>query len=208
MAGPNEIQVGRFNRFVQKFLGIKGPPPMPSVASDLQLIYEFESGIDTAYLEGWDTFFAYLSFTPSAGNAARAEIRNPLGSNAAVYIEKVCAVSGAAAEAITISEVRGATTDQAGPAAGFSMDPRSKPRSVCITSANNAAAKVAMGGASNVYEVKNTTAANVNVELTQFGEQLLLMPGDAWAVDTSALAASVAVSYRWRERFLEQDERS
>lgn len=207
MAGPNEIQVGRFNRFVQKFLGIKGTPPMPSVSSDLQLTYEFESAVDTAYLEGWDTFLMYNSIAPAAGQLTNAGLRNPAGSNCVAVIEVVGWINSAAADSVVLNLYRGATLDNVVVRQGLSLDARSRPRSTCIPSDNGAGNAGGIGGTVHPYTARTLVAASGFSNLLQWGEQIPLLPGDAIQLASGLVTVSNSYQIRWRERFLEQDER-
>ncbi len=53
MARYNEILVGRYNRFLQKLLSMKGPASMPQLAGELQATFPFFNGVENRNLEGW-----------------------------------------------------------------------------------------------------------------------------------------------------------
>src|SRR5260370_34607702 len=87
MALHNEILVGRFNRFLQKHLGMKGHPPAPQLASDIGVSLNLHSDAENLYLEGWEAFGVNVLQPASAGNVNELRLRNPTGSNviAVVY---------------------------------------------------------------------------------------------------------------------------
>ena len=53
MAVFNEILVGRFNRALQKFTGIKGGPPAPTHSTEIMPVIPFPIGREFRYLESW-----------------------------------------------------------------------------------------------------------------------------------------------------------
>lgn len=207
MAKFNEIQAGRFNRFVQKLLGIKGGPPMPSVASDLFFTHQIFRGVETLYLEGWDDFFRQKAVTGTAA-LSTFELRNPAGSNVVAVVTRACILQGAATSDInTLFFVVGATADQGAVDTPRSFDTRGRPASTCVVSDNNALGLTAIGGTASPYIVRQQPT-NGAQEYLQPGEEIVLLPGNAVYLQGTTNALLINPCFRWRERFLEDPERS
>src|SRR5437660_10167921 len=78
MARFNEIQVGRYNRFIQKLLQIKGPPSMAQVATEMQPVFQFFNGAENRYLEGWLRYGQAASVPAGgAGTFSMVPLRTP-----------------------------------------------------------------------------------------------------------------------------------
>src|SRR5260370_2123300 len=79
MARFNEILVGRYNRFLQRLLSMKGGPPAPQLASEIQPQMDVEAlPVELRFLLGWHLYQNTVSQGASVGNAAGVQIRNPL----------------------------------------------------------------------------------------------------------------------------------
>lgn len=213
MALFNEIQVGRYNRFVQKLLSMKGPPTMPTVSSDLMFVHPMSSGVENRYLEGWDLFAFAKTVTGSVGNAQQLELRNPDTSNTIAVITRAMfvATTGTTNQPRLIIVRRGATTllDQLTIDVAGSFDRRiGRPASTCIISDNNGAAITATGGTGTVVSLQSFAAANNNIEFLRAGDEIPLLPGDAIYITEPTTAQSDVIGFWWRERALEDSERS
>src|SRR5215472_15093243 len=90
MALYNEILSGRFNRAIQKYLGIKGGPPAAQLASDIAFTWEFPLGNEFRILESWAIFMTTANMTaPGVGNRVGFRLRNPAASNVVTVLQKV-----------------------------------------------------------------------------------------------------------------------
>src|SRR5216684_5571265 len=96
MALYNEINVGRFNRMLQKHLGMKGHPPTPQLSSDLQVALNFHSDNENLYLEGWESFAVNVLQAASVGNGNEVRLRNPAASNVIALVMHIAVASLAA----------------------------------------------------------------------------------------------------------------
>src|SRR5258708_34332947 len=97
MARFNEILVGRFNRFLQKWLSMKGGPPSPQLATEIQPNFNFFSGAENRALENW---FLYGTFSSQAAVALQNsffQLRNPSKSGAPAVIEAIVGIPALAA---------------------------------------------------------------------------------------------------------------
>src|SRR5260370_38167544 len=89
MAYTNEILVGRVNRGLQKLFGIKGPSPVPQLASDVQAVHPVFNGVENRYLDGWNRFGAQTSQGARVGNISGFRIPNPATSKVIAVFEKI-----------------------------------------------------------------------------------------------------------------------
>lgn len=206
MALFNEIQAGRYNRFVQKLLGIKGRPPMPTVSSDLTFQHVIKSGAETWYLEGWDDFFRQKTVAGLAANLSTFELRNPPASNVVAVVTRAAVQMGGTADTATLFFAVGATADQASINQARSFDTRGRPQATSIISDNNGSGLTAIGGTAAPY-IGRVMAINGALEFLYAGEEIELLPGNALYLQTLTAAISFTPVFRWRERFLEDSER-
>src|SRR5258708_13178542 len=102
MARFNEILVGRFNRFLQKWLSMKGGPPSPQLATEIQPNFNFFSGAENRALESW---FLYGTFSSQAAVALQNsffQLRNPSKSGVLAAIEAIAVIPGLAGNPFAI----------------------------------------------------------------------------------------------------------
>src|SRR5260370_4518533 len=102
MARFNEILVGRFNRFLQKWLSMKGGPPSPQLAPEIQPNFNFFSGAENRALESW---FLYGTFSSQAAVALQNsffQLRNPSKSGVLAVIEAIVVIPGLAGDRVDI----------------------------------------------------------------------------------------------------------
>ena len=99
MAFYNEIGAGRFNRFLQKLFQIKGPPPSRQLATDVISQIQMDEGrvLEHRPLLSIRSFARSITVAAGgAGNKSGYRLRNPVGSNVIVTLEKVACASIAA----------------------------------------------------------------------------------------------------------------
>jgi hypothetical protein len=211
MAAYNEILVGRINRFLQKFLAMKGGAPAPQLAADVQPGFVLPIGIETRYLESWDRFSQIMIAAAVAANGSAVQIRNPTGSNVIAVIEKLqitqTLVSGAAEDRLTMGAQTIDLTTVQSPTRS-SLDPRQqRARASCIGSVVTTVPGVA--GDLSVGLARMSIAANTNYDyIIDSDQQLPLLPGEAITYVAGVVNQRVAWNLQWRERFLEDSERA
>lgn len=206
MALFNEILVGRFNRSLQKLFGIKGGATTPQLSTEIQPSVSFFWGAEMRYLEGWDRFGAYINQpTGGAGQFAQIRFRNPANSNVIAVIEKYLLVDGDASSdsyGVTIAaQTADLTTSVALTANRF--DSRGRPNPTLVCSRNTTGVQPA------------GNQLTVNMAVNGFYEMILdsiheltLLPGDAITVANNIANLTANVSMWWRERSLEESERT
>jgi hypothetical protein len=221
MGRYNEILVGRFNRFLQKLLGMKGPASMAQLASDLQPTLAFDVGNEGAYLQSWNLFsFTALVAAQGAGNQGALRLRNPTGSNVIALVTKAFFYDNVNLVQQKYQIVYGHTAggvDQndlgtVEATAGFNWDTRGGGplgqvgSSLVLTAGavTTVPAFVTWSGVANAG-----SSANAYIEaLTLESQYLPLLPGDTLTFKSNIANNSFTTGIFWRERFLEDSERT
>ncbi len=178
---------------------------MNELSTTLQTVIAILNGVENRYLEGWDRFAVYTGITGVGGQANGGELRNPVGSNVLAVIEK-------AAVTMTNSDypqlAYGLTNVDRANILGTTfarVDPRGRPAPTLIFSNGNAAGS----GLVVKSQLAFTAATGGSGEFILFVDQEIpLLPGDAIMISGTALGLNINVSYLWRERFLEDSERT
>jgi len=207
MARFNEILAGRYNRFLQKLFVMKGAVPSPQLGGEVMPTLPFFSGVEHRYLEGWERFAMFTFQNGGAAQNATVRLRNPAGSNVVAVIEKLLDtnVAGAAAnnEQVWLSNAAGDLTTVSA-MVNTRLDLRTRPQPTCVLSTTiNLAAGV--GSQIAAYELPT----NVNYDfIVCENQELTVLPGASYDVRNLTVNQSIAVTWVWRERFLEDSERS
>ncbi len=204
MAVYNEIQVGRYNRFLQKLLQMKGGAPAPQLSSEIMPILSFFGGAENRFLEGWQRFAINVSVPAVAAQTGAFRLRNPVGSNVIGVVEKLLVSNNQAATILVAYQIQNATAavDLTPTAAPGFFDGRSKiGNNLLSSSANNVA-----GLGNTMCQVllnNNTIWEFIWTDIQEFP----LAPGDTLQILDSTVNTSFICSVQWRERFLEEAER-
>lgn len=211
MARYNEILVGRYNRFVQKLLSLKGDASLFQFSTEMQGTLNFFSGVENRYLEGWNRFGLLLSITAGAATNSLLRVRNAAGSNVVAVIEKINVTNPTAAAYITnlrsgnLSAADAATLNVGAPT--MRLDSRGNPVSSLIISSNAGSATTPASPGST--KIEGGVPVNGTYEFLQFEDQEIpILPGDVVDVFIGTAAVQMDVSWIWRERFLEDSERT
>lgn len=206
MARFNEILVGRYNRFLQKFLSMKGGPPAPQLASEMMATWSLFHGRENRYLEGWETFWITTLVGAVAAQNSAVRLRNPTTANIIAVLERVSFWESVADQATGLAIRHGVQATDFGTSVSLfntRMDPRGRPSSALIMSkANNVAA-----GGNNPAQFPLPVTTLADLILTDV-QEVVLAPGDAIDFITGAVNTLLFVNLLWRERFLEDSERA
>jgi len=204
MARFNEILVGRYNRFLQKLFSMKGGPPSAQLATEITPNLNLFNGIENRYLESWFRYGAAPGLAAVVGANPVFRFRNPAGSNVIAIVEKLS--FPLLANFIGQVELRAVAVDLGGASslAQARIDPRGNPSPSLILSNQNA------GAFSTTTQLFNVTGlANTQVDLILFEHQEIpILPGDALTIVNQSLNSPLQVDLVWRERFLEDSERT
>jgi hypothetical protein len=206
----NEILTGRFNRALQKVTGIKGAASTPVLASEIVPSFPMFWGAENRYLESWNRFAIFQTVAALAANLSLCILRNPPGSNVVAVIEKILVsnANGTAQEHKIFLEYTASGGDLT-PVAARILDPRGgqNTASTCIFSAGNTAAAAgtaildAFVPASTSFDFLNNDLQEITLLPTgPSGTRLIIGPAS-----TNLIAA---VTLIWRERVLEESERT
>jgi hypothetical protein len=206
MARFNEILVGRFNRALQKTFGIKGGPPSPQLATEIQPNVSLLWGAEAQYLEGWQNFgLAVVVAIGGAGTRCGVRIDNPKGSNVCAVIEKITFVGQPAVTDnpfVTYSILSSGDMPGGVVTANIGLDQRGpQTPQLKVTAQNTAAAILGI----NIWQGALAVNSNVDVILTEHME-LPLLPNSSYSFYSAVLNQSLSVNIMWRERPLEPSE--
>ena len=204
MAIANEILVGRYNRFVQKLLGIKGGAPMPQVSGELQVALNTFSGVENAYLEGWDIFAQQIGVTGVAAQFSTYRLRNPVGSNVIAVFLKASSSGQPLADAPQLSTDTTSLDLFVTPILSPRLDTRGRPNCTLIASVNTAG--IPAVALTKKYQV-GYPANGMADFIIDDSQAIPLLPGDAIQMSSNVLAQNLFLTFVWRERYLEDSER-
>jgi hypothetical protein len=204
MARFNEILVGRYNRYLQKLLAIKGAAVTAVLSTEIQPQITLFHGIETRYLEGWSLFGVSVVINATVGQTDAVRLRNPAGSNVIAVVEKI----------VTLGNVGGEFQISAGVTSldlttGFSavpLDPRAGNvgSNLSLSSAINSPGPLGLG----VF-ARTNSPANVDGQAILYDNQEIpLLPGSAIQVAEGVANVTMTLTLKWRERFLEDSERT
>jgi hypothetical protein len=202
VARYNEILVGRFARGIQKLFGIKGEAPVASLSGEMMLTHQLQNGAENRYLEGWERFGFMLNSGALAASRSAVRLRNPPGSNIIGVVEKISFIL-AASDFPTLTLDSG-QADFSTFRQGIRFDPRHRANSLLNISSTTNAGVIS----SNQLFQGATNGTNVIDIIVSEGQELTLLPNDALTVWCAAVNLAISVSFWWRERFLEEPERS
>ena len=210
MAVFNEILSGRFARFAQKHFSIKGRAPTPTLAADVGMTLSYHSGEESRIHEGWDIFAFVTGVAATAAQFGTVTLRNPPGSNVLAVVT-VANVSSAVADNYTMTlfprGTAGSLVDQPNVRIVTGLDPRGRPAGSCIFSDSSGGAPTGAVGGINTAQIQLAVGAPL-IEFLPADLEIPLLPG----VSLSLLNGTVNQAYRaqfwWRERSLEEAERT
>jgi len=203
MARFNEILVGRYNRFLQKLLSMKGEASLFQVSSELQPVLPFFAGCENRVLENWDRFALFAVQPAVAASLGAVQIRNPAGSNVLTVIESLLVWEAATDQPfVNIGATNVDLATIVPPSASSRLDPRGRPNPSMVLSRTSPNVAIGMT-ILQVALLAFTTWQFVNNE----NQEMPLLPGDAYQVSANTVNTQISVSLVWRERFLEDSER-
>jgi hypothetical protein len=204
MARFNEILVGRYNRFLQKLLVLKGGPPSPQLSSEIGSFFQLFNGAENRYLESWNRYANRIQTAAVAAQNSVVNLVNVPNTNVIGVIEKITVMSSLADQP-TLALSTNTSLLGGGVNPNIAMDRRQgsiSGGSVLQASQNNNVATFQPIGQVGY-------PANTSVEFLLFEEQeFVLTPGYGLFVQSTAVNVVLTVSFIWRERFLEESERS
>jgi len=204
MARYNEILAGRYNRFLQKLLQMKGGPPAAQLSGDIQTSLPLFSGVENRYLEGWKRFAIPFSLGAMVAADNSLRLRNPVGSNVVAVVEMITPFdlqSGAI-------DYGPYTTDYATGQATLIVNLDSRQG---VTSGSTLIASSAQPGIQGVgqFLFLFRTLATVTFQLVDAENlEIPVLPGTGIQWRSVTQNTANGINFVWRERALEESERT
>jgi hypothetical protein len=210
MAGYNELLVGRYNRALQKLFGLKGSKSLESLNPELQATISLVYGAETRYLEGWERFGAFVNQAAGgAGTNAAVRMRNPAGSNVIAVFEKIMAVNiNSLADSPSLQTGGGSVLGDLLTIVALTgnrfPDNRQRPQPTIVASTNAAA-----GITTGFSMARGSFPINGQVDfIVTDTQEIQVLPGEILQIIAGTQTQSIGTSWWWRERFLEESERT
>jgi hypothetical protein len=201
VAKYNEILVGRLNRFLQKYTAIKGTVPAPQLAGEIQPSLPLFSGEENRYLENWNLFGNGSAVNGVVAQNSAWRFRNPAGTNVIAVIYQLMVTADT--QGIMFLTLDTTANDLAGPGAVHSLDGRTLTAGsvVSVSTGNNDVA---------AHPVITRWGALINTvfQLLNASVEIPVLPGTTIEIVTNSTNVVLSVGCFWRERFLEDSERS
>jgi hypothetical protein len=206
MAVTGEIQIGRISRFLTKWLGAKGPSPRMTIGGEIVPVLPLWSGVENRFLDSWNLFAVNISvLAGGAGNTSATRLRNAAGSGVIAVVERILVSTPAADFPFVFYNTTSVTTDLTTTKAPLSIDFRQvSGASLLFSSKNNSAAS----GSGFIY-LQGATGPTLNMEvILDDNQEIVLPPGSGIDIASNNLNQALNVSMRWRERAIEDSEKS
>lgn len=211
MALYNEILVGRFNNLIKKWMSFKGQAPAPQLAGEITPAFNIPMGVETRFLEGWYRYGWVTDLAATPGLTSAARLRNPEGSGMIAVIES-CKLWSAAAQEIDIRQRANSSTNAnlGTPSNPFSLEERTGPLPKNeITSSLQISTDLAGSQLGTAIWAMMMPAGGAPVELITYDDQQWVIDPGQWIQIFSNLANTRwMANFTWRERALEESERS
>lgn len=217
MAIYNEILAGRYARAVQKLFSVKGSVPTKQVSGEVSIAHPLFSGVENRFIESWERFGISFNVAAAAANTSCVRVRNPAGSNVIIVLERICfSVDTQQTMNITFGKD---STDLATVAGlgNTNLDVRGQPGptgaggrigpTLVMSRQNTTVGAPALATSSQLESLN--IAANTPREVVLYDDlQIPLSPGGALQIANGTVNTNLATSWIWRERGLEESERS
>jgi len=208
MALFNEILTGRYNRALQKLFQIKGSPPAPQLAGEIAATISMFYGAENRYIEGWNRFgIGVFSGVPTAANRAAVRIRMPANSGVVGVVERISVIKGTTTSLPQMfydSIATAMPTENVTNAGARSLDTRQQQ-----TNSNAIVSTSVNFGVLGTEAFIGACTSSVAFEFiwTDINE-ISLPPGSQITIGDDILADQLLVSFMWRERPLEESEKT
>jgi hypothetical protein len=204
MARLNEILVGRFARGLQKVFGMKGEVPVASLAPEVMPVHSLMSGIENRYLEGWDLYSWTAGVAAVAAQQGCFRLRNPPTSNVLAVVVKA-SVFGALTDGPQLQQGAVGVDFAVAGMTNVRLDSRGRPSPTLIFSTSNAGNPPV----SLPVRMQASFPANASVDYILHEDmEIPLLPGDAIQFQSNVANQNLNGCFTWRERFLEESERT
>jgi len=204
MARYNEILVGRYNRFLQKLLQMKGGPPAAQLSGDIQTALNLFSGVENRYLEGWKRFAYPLSLGAMVAADNSLRLRNPVGSNVIAVIEKITPFDTQAG----VIDYGPYTTDYATVDATLVVNLDGRQGTTAGATLIGSRAQPGVQGVGQFLFQFRVLATSTFDLLGTENVEVPVLPGQGIQWRSVSQNTANGINFVWRERFLEESERT
>jgi len=207
----NEVLVGRYNRFIQRLLGIKGDAALRQIAGEIQPTMQVDDGLalENRFEIGWRSFVSVTQLAGSVGNAGHVRLRNPPGSGVIAVVEKLYAanaITGAADQAlITRGPSPGSSNLTNAPFSGVNRDARQPASGSTLVLSNETSL---LGGGAAIGYLNIPANAGFLDFIFYEHQELVIKEDDQITVQSQVTNNQWTVGFMWRERPLEEGERT
>lgn len=212
MARFNELQVGRYNRYFQKILSMKGPATVVTIADELIPVLNIQAKSEDLFMQSWESYKLADSVANVAAQQSVYSLRNPIGSNVVAVITRMNLQFITAADVALVRYQAGNAQPLTGGTAGVAaqnLDARSqRSASTLINAFLNSAAPPLLG--QPIFQVAAPIATYPPLEfcVNTPEDEIPLLPGSIIEILSAGVNQTMRVGFHWRERFLEDSERS
>jgi hypothetical protein len=209
MARFNEVLTGRYNRFLQKLLQMKGGPPAAQLASEITPNIQFFSGVETRYLEGWERFGNGIVVAGVAAQTTAFRLRNPPNSGFVAVLELLAAGNLAGNDTMQLTNSIAPHGDLSVIDSGVQLDNRTRPNSSLICSHTTAVPPITLT-TPRAVAVRQAGPTSMADFIISDDQEITILPGMTYQMqDTAAnLNQAFIITYIWRERALEESEKT
>jgi len=207
VAKYNEILIGRTNRYLQKLFQMKGEAPAPQLSAEISPTLSInQPPVEELYLLGINRNGFNTNVAANAANTSQVRLRNPSAANVIAVVEHVAVFTPAIADNPVIAIFGSIATDLATLIPGsaiINLDNRfsTSSRSALIATQTSAAATTA----GSIVLYAGPTGPTQQWIYTQ---EIPIAPGGAVEIHTAGINIAINVCVLWRERFLEEGERT
>jgi len=206
MARYNEILVGRYNRWLQKLLQLKGDAPAPQLAGEIQPSILYPSGVEERYLQGWGLWGGISAAPAAVGFTSGSGLRNPLTSGVIAVVEKI--VVGIQVSGLTVEwSVGSMLADLATSDVTMGFDGRTPQTGSALHLSHNAVGN-GVPGLTPVGQYGVLAANAVFDIILDTDHQFPLLPGFGCEIRCLTANTPINISWKWRDRPIEESERT
>jgi hypothetical protein len=213
------IQGGRWQRYLQKFLGIKGEVVAPELAPEIYAVLPIGNPpLEQLVLEGWIPYAGTNSLAALAGNIPILIIQNPPGSGVIGRLRRIIWATTAANSEVPL-EITGNPNQSINPTIrGTSRDSRARPVTLNATvqpqtsaiglRQMNSGATLGNIDFAHIFPILfGTTKTYYYIDLPD-RVGWVINPGDQIAVQLNVVNVAVDYTVWWEERPIESSEAS
>lgn len=182
---------------------MKGKASLRTLSDELFPVIPFFNGVENRYLESWERFSFQFNVSAVAAQTSTAQIRNPTGSNIIAVVEKCSVVNFAGATDQPQINVQTQATDFSSIGTTTQLDSRTRTHGSVVASAQAGAALT-----NTIAQVQVAVAGLQADFILTPDQEIAILPGQAFQCGSQIVNQALHGCFWWRERFLEESERT